>query len=160
MRGTNAVRVLVAAGALVAAASIADPAAVKGKFLGNGKDGQLAHAVAVPHEKWQDEEAWTVVLTELPAPPDSKPDWDGPFGKLGAALSVSVTAKGELFGTEIYHPALEHKPFSSIGPLQLEGFQIDGESISGRLFTREPDEFFGDVWEVDLTFRATKRAGK
>jgi len=85
---------------------------------------------------------------------------DGPFGKLGAALSVSVTAKGELFGTEIYHPALEHKPFSSVGPLQLEGFKIEGDTISGRLFTREPDEFFGDVWEVDLTFRAAKRAAK
>ena len=90
----------------------AETAAVSGKFLGNGKDAKLVHAVAVPHEPWMDKEAWTVVLSEHPAQPGSKPDWDGPFGKLGAALAVSATVEGELFGTEVYHPAMEHKEFA------------------------------------------------
>jgi hypothetical protein len=132
---------------------------VTGKFLGNGKEAKLAHALAVPHEKWQNEEAWSVVLTEQPAPAAGKPDWDASFGKLGSALVVSVTAGGAIFGTEVYHQALEHKPFSSVGAIQLEGFEIDQGKISGRLHMTAPDEFFGDTWQVDITFEAPKRAG-
>ncbi len=151
--GAWAVATVVAA----AAAGAAGTGSVSGKFLGNGKEVKLAHAVAVPHEPWQDVEAWTVVLSEQAAAPGSKPDWDGPFGKLGGALAVSVTVQGDLFGTEVYHPALEHKPFSSVGTLKLEGFRIEKGVVSGRLVMTEPDEFFGDTWQVDLTFSAPQR---
>jgi hypothetical protein len=149
--------VVVAAGVAAAGAGAAGTESVSGKFLGNGKEAKLAHAVAVPHEPWDGKEAWTVVLSEQAAPAGSKPDWDGPFGKLGAALAMSVTVGGDLFGTEVYHPALEHKPFSSVGTLKMEGFKIENGVVSGHLFMKEPDDFFGDTWQVDLTFSAPQR---
>jgi len=149
--------VVVAAGVAAAGAGAAGTESVSGKFLGNGKEAKLAHAVAVPHEPWDGKEAWTVVLSEQEAKPGSKPDWDGPFGKLGAALAVSVTVGGDLFGTEVYHPALERKPFSSVGTLKMEGFKIEKGVVSGHLVMKEPDEFFGDTWQVDLTFSAPQR---
>lgn len=140
-----------------AGAGAAETASVSGKFLGNGKEAKLVHAVAVPHEPWSDKEAWTVVLSEQAAKPGSKPDWDGSFGKLGAALAVSVTVEGEIFGTEVYHPALEHKPVSSIGSLTMEGFRIEKGVVSGHLVMKAPAEIFGETWQVDLTFSAPQR---
>lgn len=151
--GTAVVAVTVAA----AGAGAAESGSVSGKFLGNGKDVKLVHAVAVPHEPWDGKEAWTVVLSEQAAKPSSKPDWDGPFGKLGGALTVAVTVEGDLFGTEVYHPALERKPFSSVGNIEMEGFKIEKGVVSGHLVMKEPDDFFGDTWQVDLTFSAPQR---
>lgn len=148
---------VVAAAVAAAGAAAAEKAAVSGKFLGNGKDVKLVHAVAVPHEPWDGKEAWTVVLSEQPAKPGSKPDFDGPFGKLGGALAVAVTVDGSLFGTEVYHPAMERKPFSSVGTLKMEGFKIENGVVSGHLVMKEPDEFFGETWQVDLTFSAPQR---
>lgn len=151
--GAAALTVVVA----TAGARAGEKAAVSGKFLGNGKEVKLAHAVAVPHEPWDDQEAWTVVLSEQAAKPGSKPDWDGPFGKLGGALAVSVTVKGDIFGTEVYHPAMERKPFSSVGNMKMEGFKIENGVVSGHLVMKEPGEFFGETWQVDLTFSAPQR---
>jgi hypothetical protein len=148
---------VVAALVATAGAGAEGEASVSGKFVGNGKDVKLVHAVAVPREPWMDKEAWTVVLSEQAARPDGKPDWDGPFGKLGGALAVAVTVEGNIFGTEVYHPALEHKPFSSVGSLAMEGFKIENGALSGRLVMKEPDEFFGDTWLVDLAFSAPQR---
>ena len=146
--------------AVAAAPAAAADGTVTGKFLGNGKQGSLAHAVAVPaEEKWQGEDAFTVVLTEQAPKPGAKADWDAGFGELGAALVVHVTKKGDLYGTEIYHPALEHKPFSSSGTLELEDFKLEGRKISGHLYTPKEDEFFGDHWSVDVTFSAPLEGG-
>ncbi len=157
--GWTVVAALVLAVAAAAPAAAAD-GTVTGKFLGNGKQGALAHAVAVPaEEKWQGEDAFTVVLTEQAPKPGSKADWDAGFGELGAALVVHLTKKGDLYGTEIYHPALEHKPFSSSGTLELEDFKLEGGKISGHLYTPKEDEFFGDHWSVDVTFSAPIQSG-
>ena len=147
----------VAAVVAAAVAGAAGTESVSGKFVGNGKEVKLAHAVAVPHEAWMDKEAWTVVLSEQASPPGGKPDWDGPFGRLGGALAVAVTVEGSIFGTEVYHPALERKPFSSIGSLKMEGFKIDQGVVSGHLFMEGPADFFGETWQVDLTFSAPQR---
>lgn len=161
MRTTSAFVAAVAGLALAGGAALAVEGRVSGKFLGNGKEATLAHAVAVPEaEKWQGDDAWSVVLTERAPEPGSKPEWDAGFGKLGSALVVRVTRKGELYGAEVYHAALEHKPFSTSGPIQIDQFRIEGDAISGHLFTREPDDFFGDRWELDLTFTAPLAGAK
>jgi hypothetical protein len=155
-------RMLAALGLAFAAAAPAAAAdgTVSGKFLGNGKQATLAHAVAVPaEEKWQGEDAYTVVLTEQPPKPDGKADWDAGFGELGAALVIHVTRKGDLYGTEIFHPALEHKPFSSSGTLELGDFKLEGGKISGHFYTKQENEFFGDHWSVDVTFSAPIQGG-
>jgi hypothetical protein len=133
----------------------ADPPEVTGKFLGNGKSAKLAHGWAGPTEKWQGEESYVLVLSEKPATELKQPDFDAFFGELGGALIVKLTKTGSIFGTEVYHEALEKKPFSSVGTLNLEDYKLEGDVISGRLYTDGPDEFSGETWEVDLTFRAS-----
>jgi hypothetical protein len=76
------------------------------------------------------------------------------FGKLGDALVIAVTEKGDIFSTQVSHQALEKKSFSSSGTLFVEGFKIEGGQLSGRFFTKEKEEFFGDTWEIDLTVQA------
>lgn len=147
------------------AAFLAVPAAwavgqVSGKYMGNARAAKLTHAVVIPHEPWQDEAAYTIILSEKDPSKADKPDFDAMFGKLGDALSVSVTAKGDIFSTQVSHQELKKSGFSSVGSLYLEGFKIEGGQMSGRLFTKKQEEFFGDTWEVDLTFKAPLPAAK
>ncbi|MBI2486694.1 MAG: hypothetical protein HYW01_07000 [Deltaproteobacteria bacterium] len=138
----------------IAGSQAAAPGEVTGKFLGNGQSAKLAHSWAEPTEKWQGEESYVLVLSEKPATESKQPDFDAFFGELGSALTVKLTKSGDIFGTEVYHESLEKKPFSSLGTLKLENYKLEGDVISGRLTTDGPDEFSGETWEVDLTFKA------
>jgi hypothetical protein len=124
-----------------------------GKFLGNGQNAKLAHAWATPTEKWQGKGAFVLVLSEKPAAESKQPDFDAFFGKLGSALILKFTRSGDIFETEVYHQSLEKKPFSSVGTIKLGDYKRDDDLISGRLYTGGVDEFFGETWEVDLTFK-------
>jgi hypothetical protein len=144
---------------ILAAVVLAAPAAwsagqVSGKYIGNGKPAKLVHAVVVPHEPWQGEAAYTVILAEKDPAGVKKPDFDAMFGKLGHALVVNVTRKGDIIGTQVCHQALEKSGFSSSGTLFVDGFKIEGKQLSGRFYTKEKEEFFGDTWEIDLTVKA------
>jgi hypothetical protein len=137
----------------VAAAASADAAKVSGEYLGNGKPAQIAHVRVIPHENWQDEKAWTIILSEKDAAKAEKPDFDAMFGELGSALVVSVTASGSIFSVQVCHQALEKSGFSSSGTLSAEGFSIAGGKLSGRFFTSKEEEFFEDRWKVDLVVK-------
>jgi hypothetical protein len=138
----------------VLAASVAFAAGmVSGKYIGNGKPAQLAFARVLPHEKWQDETAYTLILTEKDSSKSQKPDFDAMFGELGHALVINITQKGSIFGTQVCHQALEKSGFSSIGPLKVERFAAAGGKLSGRFFTEGEQEFSGDKWQVDLEIK-------
>ena len=138
--------VIAAVGAQVVAAA----GMVSGKYIGNGKPAQLAFARVIPHEKWQDETAYTLILTEKDASKVEKPDFDAMFGKLGHALVINVTQSGSIFGTQVCHQALEKSGFSTVGPIKIERFAAAGGKMSGRFFTEGEQEFSGDKWFVDL----------
>ena len=125
-------------------------AMVTGKYIGNGKPAALAFARVIPHEKWQDETAYTLILTEKDASKVDKPDFDAMFGKLGHALVINITQSGSIFGTQVCHQALEKSGFSSIGPIKVERFSAAGGKLSAHLFTEGEQEFSGDTWSVDL----------
>jgi len=147
----------------IAASLLAGPAfagQVTGKYLGNGKAAKLAYAVVVPHEPWNNEPAYTLVLSEKEPAGSMKPDTQAMFGKLGDALTITVTKSGSIIGTQVCHQALKKAGFSTVGPLNAEGFKIEGGSLSGRFFTKKTEDFFGDTWEVDLTAKAALPAGK
>jgi hypothetical protein len=139
--------------ALASAVAAADAAKVSGEYLGNGKPAKIAHVRVVPHEKWQDETAWTIILSEQDASAAKKPDFDAMFGELGSALVVSVTESGEIFSVQVCHQALEKSGFSSSGTLAVEGFSLAGGKLSGRFFTSKEEEFFDDRWKIDLTVK-------
>ena len=139
----------------LAAAGLARAAGeVSGKYVGNGTPAKLAHALVVKHEDFSGKKAYTVVLTEKDPAKQEKPDFWAAFGKLGHALIINVNVDGEIFGTQVAHQGLEKGGFSSIGSLQVEGFKLDGGTLSARFFTDGVKEFSGDKWEADLTVKA------
>src|SRR5687767_7478172 len=85
---------------------------VTGRYIGNGKEAKLVHAVAVPREPWNGETAYTLILAEKDPAGAKKPEADCMFGNLGHALMVDVDRKGNILSTIICHQALEKKGFS------------------------------------------------
>ena len=82
-------------------------------------------------------------------------DFDAMFGKLGDALVISVTAKGDIFSTQVCHQALKRSGFSTTGSLFVDNFKIEGKQLSGRFYTKKKEDFFDDSWEADLNVKAT-----
>jgi hypothetical protein len=123
---------------------------VSGKYLGNGKAAQLGFARVLPHEKWQEETAYTLILSEKDSSKSEKPDFDAMFGELGHALVVNITQQGAIFGTQVCHQGLQKSGFSTVGPLKIERFSTDGGKLSAHLTTNGEQEFSGDKWQVDL----------
>jgi hypothetical protein len=130
-----------------------DPA-VQGTFVGNDKPAELHYAVLLKRDPWQDEAAYTVILTEKDSSTADKPEFDAMFGKLGHALIFQVTAGGDLFGTQICHQGLERDNISSSGTTEMQDFQIAEGHLSARFVTTEEQEFFGDRWQFDVRVRA------
>ena len=63
-------RLFVRAAALLAGFALAgeaDAGSVSGEYLGNGREAKLASVVALPHDDWSGEKAWTIVVSEKDA---------------------------------------------------------------------------------------------
>lgn len=131
-----------------------DKAEVKGTFLGDGKDGKIQYLVSQTREPFSDKPAIRLVFTEKNPAASKKPDFDAGFKKLGSALIISVFKDGGIFGCEVAHSAHSKSPFSAIGAIKMEGFTVTDTHVSGRLTTGKEQEFFGQTWNVDLTFSA------
>jgi hypothetical protein len=134
-------------------------ATVKGTFLGDGKEGNLQHLVAITREPFSDKPAIQLVFTEKSSAASKKPAFDAGFKKLGNALVISVFRDGGIFGCEVAHTAHSKSPFSAIGAIKMEGFTVTDTHVSGRLTTGKEQEFFGQTWNVDLTFSTPLPAG-
>lgn len=132
----------------------ADKATVKGTFLGDGKDGKIQYLVVQTREPFSDQPAIRLVFTEKNPSASKKPDFDAGFKKLGSALVISVHKDGGIFGCEVAHTSHSKSPFSSVGAIKMEGFTVTDTQVSGRLTTGKELEFFGQTWNVDLTFSA------
>jgi hypothetical protein len=147
----------VVAGLVLAGPALAGE--VSGKYVGNGKAAKLAHAVVVPHDPWNDEPAYTLVLSEKAAA-GSDADTQAMFGKLGDALTITVTKSGKIIGTQVCHQSLKKAGFSTVGTIEAEGVKIEAGTLSGRFYTTKEQDFFGDKWELDLKAKAALPAGK
>jgi hypothetical protein len=133
---------------------------VSGKYIGNGKAARLAYAVVVPHEPWDGEPAYTLVLSAKAPSGSMGADTQATLGELGDALTITVTRSGKIIGTEVSHQALKKAGFSTVGTIESEGVKIEGGSLSGRFYTTKEQDFFGDKWELDLKAKAALPAGK
>lgn len=134
-------------------AQIAKPV-VTGKFLGDGKDGNIKHLVAMTREPFSDKPAIELVFTEKDPANSKRPGFDAGFKKLGSALIISVFKDGDIFGCEVAHSAHEKSPFSSLGKIKMKDFKVSDTEVSGILTSGGELETFGQIWEVDLTFSA------
>lgn len=149
---TTATLALLAGSAL--RAQSADPATVSGTFLGDRKDGKIAHLVVQTREPFSDQAAIRLVFTEKDPSSSKKPDFDAGFKKLGSALILSVHRDGGIFGCEVAHTAHEKSPFSALGEIKMEDFQVTDTTVSGRVTTGGELDAFGQKWNVDLKFTA------
>jgi hypothetical protein len=133
---------------------------VSGTYVGNGKAAKLNHALVVPHEPWNGEPAYTLVLAENAPSGSMGADTQAMFGKLGDALTITVTKSGKIIGTQVCHQTLKKAGFSTVGAIEAEGLKIEGGQLSGRFYTTKEQEFFGDKWQLDLKAKAALPAGK
>jgi len=127
---------------------------VTGKFKGNGKEAKLAFVSARAGEEFNDQPSLVLIFSENDHSKDPNPKFNVGFGKYGSSLIISCHEDGGIFGCQVGHAAHEKRGFSSIGQIELGEFQIAGGQVQGKLATGKENEFFGETWEVDLTFAA------
>ncbi|MBX3498392.1 MAG: hypothetical protein KF889_03035 [Alphaproteobacteria bacterium] len=131
---------------------------VSGRFVGNGKEAKLAFASAWPRDPFSGKETIIIVLTEKDQSASKRPWFDAGFGKLGAALTFSLTRPDvRLVGTEVAHPGLKRSPLSVSGSIKSEGVSITADRVEGRFFTEKPSTFFDDTYELDVKVAAAIR---
>ena len=131
-----------------------DKPTVSGKFLGNGKDGHIQHVLVQNTDPFSDKPAIQLIFTEKDPAQSKKPDWDAGFKKLGSALVVSTHQDGSVFGCEVAHSEHQKSPFSSVGRVKIKDMKVTDTHVSGLLTTGGPGDFFGQTWDVELTFSA------
>jgi hypothetical protein len=131
-----------------------DKPVVKGKFLGDGKDGKIQYLLVQTREPFSEKAAIRLIFTEKNPASSEKPDWDAGFKKLGSALILSVDREGGIFGCEVAHTAHPKSPFSALGEIKMKEFKVTDKQVSGHVVTGGELEAFGQKWEVDLTFSA------
>jgi hypothetical protein len=139
---------------LVCSAPAADQATVEGKFLGNGKDGNIRHVIVETREPFSDKPAINITFTEKDPSSSKKPSFDAGFKKLGSALLLSVFRDGDIFGCEVAHSAHAQSPFSSLGQIKVEDMVVTDTTVSGRVVTDGEINSFDQQWSVDLKFSA------
>lgn len=142
--------------ALLMAASVATAAdpAVTGTFMGNGKDGKLAFAIAKKSEPFSGKETVEVTLTEKDT--GGNP-FKAVFGEFGSALVLKIDSAGDIIGCQVVHSAHQKQGFSSLGRIKAENYKLDQGVISARVTTGGEVDTFGEKWAVDLTFKTPVR---
>jgi len=128
--------------------------AVTGMFKGNGKEAKIAFVSAYWDEPFSDKQSIVLVFTEKDHSKDKKPKFNASFSKFGSALIISLHEDGSIFGCQVVHSAHKKLGFSSIGQIRTNNFKYEEGKVEGELLTDKELEFFGDTWEVNLTFVA------
>lgn len=131
----------------------------KGKFTVNDVTAEIRHAVAIPWTNKDDgRQGVKVVLSDVPIPDDAVArDGDGfdaqdKAGKVHAIECIIYPEEGAGSGT-LYHPGFKNYTLST-GCAQFTSEVLDANTVAGRLYMEEPDDFFGQVYFYDVTFRA------
>jgi hypothetical protein len=130
-------------------ASAADPA-VTGTFMGNGKDGKLAFALAKKSEPFSGKETVEVTLTEKDT--GGNP-FKAMFGDFGSALILKIDSEGSIIGCQVVHSAHQKQGFSSLGRIKTENYKLDQGVLSAKVTTGGEIDTFGEKWAVDLNLK-------
>ncbi|MGH9601310.1 MAG: hypothetical protein ACRD24_02875, partial [Terriglobales bacterium] len=131
-----------------------------GKFTLNDDTAEIRYAVAVPWVNKDDGRKGVKVLlsdspilddavsrSEMGFDPQDKP------GQIHAIEYIIYPEEGPDAGT-MYHPGLKDYTLSTSGRAQFTSEVLDANTVAGRLYLEEPDDFFGRVYFFDITFRA------
>ena len=112
---------------------------------------QLKYAKAAKGEPFNNKDTTLVVLSEKDSSKPKKPDNDAMFGKLDGALVLTITADGELVGTQVVKDKVQ---ISASGNIKLSDYKAEGGNVSGKVTTDGEQQFFKDTWQIDSTFSA------
>jgi hypothetical protein len=131
----------------------ADDSSVSGLFKGNGKEAKLAFVSARKGEPFADKPTTVLILTEKDHSKDKRADIKAGFGDYGSALVITFNDEGKIVGCVIAHSAHKKSGFSSVGNITMTDFKRDDGKIQGKISTKGEQEFFGDKWEINLSFK-------
>lgn len=146
---------------LVATLAVAAPTGTaSGKYTVNEDTVEIRSVVVVP---WTDKDdgrkGVKVLFSDVPMTEDAVSRTDMGFdpgdkpGEVKAVEFILYPEDGAASGT-LYHPGLKDYTFSKSGGVEFTSEVFDDNTVAGRLFTAEPDDFFGQVYFFDVTFRA------
>ena len=127
---------------------------VTGTFKGNGQSAKLAYVSARRGEPFGGKPVLQIVFTEKDHSKEKRPDIKAGFGDFGSALIISMYDDGKIVGCEVAHAAHAKKPFSSIGNVTTEAFEIGDGRVIGRISSGGEVTTFGQTWEIDIRFTA------
>ncbi|MDP9263078.1 MAG: hypothetical protein M3O85_02025 [Acidobacteriota bacterium] len=149
-----------------AALAAMKPGAAIGSFKVNDKETKFQYAYAVGRKEFPgDPEKMVVVLSDAPVPEEVLL---GGFGmqKLGAEGTVHAVeveldkdhkpSGGQLYNKGFYKPEDEGKSMS-ISVSGMHNFvpeKVDANSVSGKLFMKEPSDFMDSTFHYSALFRA------
>jgi hypothetical protein len=138
------------------AAKPAGPAkpVVTGTFKGNGQPAKLTYVSARRGEPFGGKPTLVIVFTEKDHSGEKKPEVKAGFGDFGSAVVIKAYDDGQVVGCEVAHAAHDKKPFSSIGNVTTEAFEVGDGRVTGRISSGGEVKTFGQTWEVDITFTA------
>jgi hypothetical protein len=130
---------------------------ISGKFLGNGTGADLKFVTAEEDTPFNDKPAIKLTFTEKDPATVKGPVFGG---ELGCMLTLRVHHDGEIFGCQVAHTALKKPSFSTSGEFKMLEFKMSDGQITGRVSSGEEREFFGDRYDVDLTFTTALAKGQ
>jgi hypothetical protein len=141
--------------AMLALPAIAIGASINGKYLANGKDASMTHVMAVKGKPYINHPTTVLIFSEKDASAAANPDMDAFFGKLGAALVVTVYQDKDgwsVIGSDFYHPSLKDHRASATGVLKAGDMKVANGEISGRIFSAPGADLFDEPIQVDERF--------
>jgi hypothetical protein len=127
---------------------------VTGTFKGNGQPANLAYVSVRRGEPFANKPTLVIVFTEKDHSGERQPEVKARFGDFGSALVITAHDDGQIIGCDVAHAAHSKKPFSSIGNVTTEAFEVGDGRVEGRISSGGEVKTFDQTWEVDIRFTA------
>jgi len=132
---------------------IAAESEVSGIFMGNDQPAKLAFVSSRKRTPLRGQETIRLVFTEKDHSKDEDAALKALFGDYGSALVIGIQLDGKVVICDLRHEAHKQKPISSPTSVKMSEFKNENGQLSGKLTSDGKAEAFGEIWEVNLTFK-------
>ena len=132
---------------------IAGESEVGGIFKGNDEPAKLAFVSSRKGTPLRGQETIRLVFTEKDHSKDEDAALKALFGDYGSALVIGIQLDGKVVICDLRHEAHKQKPISSPTSVKMSEFKNENGQLSGKLTSDGKAEAFGEIWEVNLTFK-------
>ena len=132
---------------------IAAESEVSGIFKGNDRPAKLVFVSSHKGTPLRGQETIKLVFTEKYHSKDQDAALKALFGDYGSALVIGIQLDGKVVICDLRHEAHKQKPISSPTSVKMSEFKNENGQLSGKLTSDGKAEAFGEIWEVNLTFK-------